>query len=212
MSLEIKKNSEIIKIIQELEGVISCNLTGGSDIEEIHIIADKKRDPKRIVRDVETVFLVHVDKKIDHKKISIAQIQNSFSEGVNAAEDNRIELVSIYTENNRSRCNVEMKINEEKVKESFEAQIGENIEKLIGRSVLTVLNKYLDFSAQLIVDDIFTIKGKEELVIAQISMYNPDNNMMQEKLVGAVYVNNDISLAIAKACLKAVNRRICLYI
>ncbi len=205
-------NKKIKNMIQELEGVVSCNLTGSDQIDEIHIIADKRRDPKRIVRDVETVCLVHNDFKIDHKKISIAQIENSFSESMNEISDNRIELVSIYTENNRSRCNVEMLINEQQVKESFEAQIGENIEKLIGRSVLTILNKYLEFEAQMVIDDIFTIKGKEELVIAQISMYNPENNLMQKKLVGAVYVNNDISLAIAKACLKAVNRRICRYI
>ena len=205
-------NKKIKNMIQELEGVVSCNLTGADQIDEIHIIADKRRDPKRIVRDVETVCLVHNDFKIDHKKISIAQIENSFSESMNEISDNRIELVSIYTENNRSRCNVEMMINEQQVKESFEAQIGENIEKLIGRSVLTILNNYLDFDAQMVIDDIFTIKGKEELVIAQISMYNPENNLMQKKLVGAVYVNNNISLAIAKACLKAVNRRICRYI
>ncbi|MFP4372506.1 MAG: hypothetical protein ACLFQ4_09835 [Halanaerobium sp.] len=205
-------NKEIKKMIQELEGVVSCNLTGVDEIDEIHIIADKKRDPKRIVRDVETVFMVHIDKKIDHKKISIAQIESSFRESIRDVSDNRIELVSIYTENNRSRCNVEMKINEQEVKESFEVQIGESIEKLIGRSVLTILNKYLDFDSQMVIDDIFTIKGKEELVIAQISMYDPDNNLIQKKLVGAGYVNNDISLAIAKACLKAVNRKICMHI
>ncbi|MFP4020862.1 MAG: hypothetical protein ACLFUK_04580 [Halanaerobium sp.] len=205
-------NKEIKKMIQELEGVVSCNLTGVDEIDEIHIIADKKRDPKRIVRDVETVFMVHIDKKIDHKKISIAQIESSFRESIRDISDNRIELVSIYTENNRSRCNVEMKINEQEVKESFEVQIGESIEKLIGRSVLTILNKYLDFDSQMVIDDIFTIKGKEELVIAQISMYDPDNNLIQKKLVGAGYVNNDISLAIAKACLKAVNRKICMHI
>lgn len=204
--------TEIKKMIQELEGVVSCNLTGADEIDEIHIIADKKRDPKRIVRDVETVFMVHIDRKIDHKKISIAQIESSFSESLRDVSDNRIELVSIYTENNRSRCNVEMKINEEKIKESFEVQIGESIEKLIGRSVLTILNKHLDFDSQMVIDDIFTIKGKEELVIAQISMYNPDNNLIQKKLVGAGYVNNDISLAIAKACLKAVNRKICMHL
>ncbi len=212
MTAEIKTKREIKKIIQELEGVISCTLTGNSEVEEIHIIADKKRDPKRIVRDVETVFMVQMDKKIDHKKISIAQIKSSFSDSINEVSDNRVELISIYIENNRSHCNVEMKINEQQIKESFESQIGESVEKLIGRSVLSVLNKYLDFDAQLIVDDIFTIKGKEELVIAQISMYNPDNNLMQEKLVGAVYLNNNIALAIAKACLKSINRRICYYI
>lgn len=205
-------NTEIKKLIQELEGVVSCNLTGADQIDEIHIIADKKRDPKRIVRDVETVCLVHKDFKIDHKKISIARIDSNFAEAADTFSSERIELISIYTENNRSRCNVEMKINGQEIKESFEAQIGESIEKLIGRSVLTILNKYLDFKLQLIVDDIFTIKGKEELVIAQISMYNPENNLKQEKLVGAVHVNNNISLAIAKACLKAVNRKICYFI
>jgi hypothetical protein len=201
-------NKEIKNIIQELDGVFSCNLIGTDRIEEIHIIADKNRDPKRIVRDVETICLVHNDHKIDHKKISIAQVKNSFKESINEVSENRIELISIYTENNRSCCKVEMKINEQLIGESFESQIGESIEKLIGRSIISILNKHVDFDARLVIDDIFTIKGKEELVIAQLSMYNSDNNLMQEKLVGAVYVNNNISLAIAKACLKAINRRI----
>jgi len=205
-------NKKIRDIIQELEGVFSCNLIGSERIEEIHIIADKKRDPKRIVRDVETICLVHTDHKIDHKKISIAQVADSFKENVSDVSTNRIELISVHTENNRSCCKVEMKIREKRTEDSFEAQIGESIEKLIGRSILSVLNKYLNFDAKLVVDDIFTIKGKEELVIAQLSMYNLDNNLMQEKLVGSVYVDNNISLAIAKACLKAVNRRICYFI
>lgn len=212
MTIELDKKSDIRKLIQELDGVISCNITGGSVVEEIHIIADKKRKPKRIVRDVETVFLVEINKKIDHKKISIAQIDSSFSKNLKDVSDNRVELVSIYTENNRSRCNVEIKINEELICDSFEAQIGESDEKLIGRSVITILNKYLDFKARLVVNDICTINGKEEIVIAKISIHNSANNLIQEKLVGSAYLNNDISLAIAKACLKAVNRRIAHYI
>lgn len=202
-------NKEIKKIIQELEGVFSCNLIGSDKIEEIHIIADKKRDPKRIVRDVETVCLVHNDHKIDHKKISIAQVENSFAEDLKEVSAGRIDLISVYTDSCRSNCKIEMEIKDNLVNESFESQIGESIEKFIGRSVLNVLNRHLDLSAKLVVEDVFTIKGKEELVIAQISMYNLNNNLIQEKLVGAVYINNDISLAIAKACLKAVNRKVC---
>lgn len=200
-------NSEIKKLIQELEGVVSCNLTGADQIEEIHIIADKKRDPKRIVRDVETVCLVHKDYKIDHKKISIARVNSNFSNDIDQFSSNRIELISIYTENNRSRCNVKIKINEKEIEESFEAQIGEKLEKLIARSVIDILNDYLDLNSHLIVEDVFTIKGKEELVIAQIFNYD-QNNKLIEKLVGSVYLENNIALAIAKASLKAVNRRL----
>lgn len=201
-------NREIKKMIQELEGVVSCNLTGADQIDEIHIIADKKRDPKRIVRDVETVCLVHNDYKIDHKKISIARIDSQFSQEIGEFSSNRIELVSIYTENNRSSCNVKMLINGEEIFESFEAQIGEKLEKLIARSVIQLINKYLDIDGHLVVEDVFTIKGKEELVIAQIFNFDSQSNRLKEKLVGSVYLDNNITLAIAKACLKAVNRRL----
>ena len=201
-------NKEIKKLIQELDGVVSCNLTGAEEIEEIHIIADKKRDPKRIVRDVETVCLVNKDFKIDHKKISIARIDSDFSKSIEGFSDNRVELISIYTENNRSRCNLKMMINEQEIEDSFEAQMGENTEKLIARSVIEVINKYLDINGYLVVEDVFTIKGKEELVIAQVYNFDSENNHLKEKLVGTVYLDNNIALAIAKASLKAVNRRL----
>ncbi|MCC3144525.1 hypothetical protein LJ207_04205 [Halanaerobium sp. Z-7514] len=199
---------KIKNLIQELDGVVSCTLTGGSEVDEIHIIADKKRDPKRIVRDVETVFLVHNDQKIDHKKISIARIRSDFSQDIEKMASNRVELISVYTENNRSRCMVIMEINEERIEESFEAQVGESIEKLIARSVIEVLNRYFKIEGRLIVEDVFTVKGKEDLVIAQISKFEKQRNRLAEKLVGAVYLDNNMALAIAKACLKAVNRQL----
>jgi len=201
-------SKKIENLIKELDGVVSCTLTGDKDVDEIHIIADKKRDPKRIVRDVETVFLVNNDQKIDHKKISIARIRSNISKNISEFASDRVELISVYTENNRSCCTVKMLIDGQEVEDSFEAQLGEKIEKLIGRSIIDMLNKYFDLGGQLLVEDIFTVQGKEELVIAQISQYNSVRNMLEEKLVGAVYLDNNITLAIAKACLKAVNRKL----
>ncbi len=201
-------SKKIENLIKELDGVVSCTLTGGEEIDEIHIIADKKRDPKRIVRDVETVFLVNNDQKIDHKKISIARIRSDISKSITGVPTNRVELISVYTENNRSCCTVKMIIDDEKIEESFEAQIGEKVEKLIGRSIIEMLNKYFDIGGKLLLEDIFTIQGKEDLVIAQISKFNSTRNMLEENLVGAVYLNNNITLAIAKACLKALNRQL----
>ena len=191
-------SKKIENLIKELDGVVSCTLTGGEEIDEIHIIADKKRDPKRIVRDVETVFLVNNDQKIDHKKISIARIRSDISKSITGVPTNRVELISVYTENNRSCCTVKMMIDDEKIEENFEAQIGEKVEKLIGRSIIEMLNKYFDIGGKLLLEDIFTIQGKEDLVIAQISKFNSTRNMLEENLVGAVYLNNNITLAIAK--------------
>lgn len=199
---------EIKELIEELEGVISCNLidTGTKGIEEVHIIADKKRDPKRIVRDVETVCLVNSNFKIDHKKISIAQIEQQTTADFSNLQETRIELISIYLENNRSCCNIKMLFNQQELVASYTANRGEPQEKLIARSVLETINNYLSFEGYLVAEDVFTINGKEDLVIAQVNNYDA-NNQLLEKLVGAVYLSTDKTTAIAKACLKAINRK-----
>ena len=55
--------------IESLDGVISSRLTeenGG--LEEVHVVADRSRQPKRLVRDIETIIQVTCDREIDHKK------------------------------------------------------------------------------------------------------------------------------------------------
>jgi len=63
--------------IRMLKGVVSANVVlspEGIEIDEVHIVATSVRQPKQIVRDVETLILSNHDIRIDHKKISIAQI------------------------------------------------------------------------------------------------------------------------------------------
>jgi hypothetical protein len=62
--------------LRRLRGVTSAHivLDVNGQIAEIHIIADGDRQPKQIVRDVETTVLATLHVKVDHRKISVAQI------------------------------------------------------------------------------------------------------------------------------------------
>ena len=95
--------------IVQLEGVISANISlkENGEIDEIHVIADKSRNPKNIVRDIETLFHVNLNQEIDHKKISIAQL--NINDGTTSSQQ-RIEIVSIYKKYNRPICDIELQL------------------------------------------------------------------------------------------------------
>src|SRR5512135_2211535 len=64
--------------INKLDGVTSCRvLSTGIEIEEIHVISPLDRTPKKVVRDIESLLLVHFGIRIDHRKISIVQLGQS---------------------------------------------------------------------------------------------------------------------------------------
>ena len=69
------------EVISKISGVISAKvIEEDGQPREIHVIADPSRNPKQIVRDIETVALASLGMKIDRRIISIAQLsQGRFS-------------------------------------------------------------------------------------------------------------------------------------
>ena len=52
---------------------IVTNDTGG--ILEIHVVADTARSAKMVARDVESILVAKIGLSIDHRKISVAQVE-----------------------------------------------------------------------------------------------------------------------------------------
>ncbi|MCJ7806863.1 MAG: hypothetical protein MUP57_04880, partial [Clostridia bacterium] len=66
---------EIESIISQIQGVSSGRLVcQDGDIVEIHVLADKTRSPKQVVRDIESAVLIKLGLELDHKRISVAQL------------------------------------------------------------------------------------------------------------------------------------------
>jgi len=195
---------ELEERIKELEGIISCKITGDNDIDEIHIIASNNRDPKRIVRDIETMVLVNLDEEINHKKISIAQVNQARK----ATDYNRIEIVSISNENNRPVCHFRLNINDNMVDEKITGTIEKSLPMMVAEGMVEILGKYTSFKGKIRVENVFTTGMNDEIVVVQLVVYEHNNFLCQERLIGSVYINQNLPLATGKACLKALNRRL----
>lgn len=70
--------------IEKIEGVHSSKimLNEHHQIGECHILADSKRHPKQISKDVQSVLATKFEYRIDHRIISVAQISNEAAEKV----------------------------------------------------------------------------------------------------------------------------------
>ena len=197
---------ELENQIKGLEGIISCKIKGENNIEEVHIIAAKNRDPKRIVRDIETMVFVNLNKEINHKKISIAQINQINKK----KKEDRIEIVSIYKEHSILNFHFKLEINDNLIEEVFKGEISD-MPSIVAEGIIEIIHKYTSFPGKIRVDNVFTTGLNNELVIVQLLIYN-NNVTNKERLVGAAYIDHNFPLSIGKASLKALNRRLKKYL
>src|SRR6056297_3144037 len=157
---------ELVGKINKLDGIISCKITGNDDIDEVHIIADKKRNPKRIVRDVETIILVNQDKDINHKKISIAQFEHNEEKH----DIDRLEIISIFKENNNPICHYRLKINDQIFKGQSDDCPDEPIMYKVANGMAKMLDKYLKLPGKIRIDHVFKTGLKDNIVVVQITL------------------------------------------
>lgn len=193
--------ADLRKEINKLDGVISCKITGADSIDEIHIVSSKERKPKRIVRDIETMVLVNLDQEIDHKKISIARINTQ-----EETDRQRVEIFSIYSEYNNPVIHIKVKINDEIVEETINGDAEEPLPLLVVKGMVDIIHTHTNFDGKIKVENVFKTGMNEEIIIVQLILHH--NGFSRKRMLGAVYIEENLPLAVGKACLKALNRMI----
>ncbi|MEM7416114.1 MAG: hypothetical protein AAF389_11495 [Gemmatimonadota bacterium] len=68
---------EAEQLITSLRGVVSARVVArpGGEVEEIHVLTTSEMKPKGTVRDVQSALQAHLDLRVDHRKISVAQTE-----------------------------------------------------------------------------------------------------------------------------------------
>ena len=69
---------ELEEVIRRVRGVASVRVLKDEqdNIAEVHVVADPRRNPKQLVRDIESAVVVQMGLNLDHKKISVVQLES----------------------------------------------------------------------------------------------------------------------------------------
>lgn len=197
--------SSFEEVISKIDGVSHAKLVmDGGELREVHILANSRRAPKQIVRDIETSLLSVFDYRIDRRIISIAQIE---------MDDNpsfgRIKYEGLLVEVNGNNIECTAKMNFEG--ESYSAtqtavRTSVNRNKVVAKAVISVIENILGQPSIFDIQDvIINTTGTITFVSVVVNMIFEEQ---EESMVGAAIVRGEMNEAIAKATLDAVNRKI----
>ncbi len=187
-------------IISQIAGITGVKVVAdGEGIKEIHVVADSQKNPKQVVRDVETAILASTGLRIDRKIISVAQLTGSGESIID------YKVVSLKTEDLGKKIRVEVTIergDETYVGNAEGAKTSMQKLKTAANAVFNALDELNDsiFS----VDDarIVTLAGKEFLICHITKL----ENGVEKSIIGSSELQKDPLTAAAYAALDAIKR------
>ncbi len=208
--------SDCEAIISRLRGVSSARVVtdGQGGILEIHVVADDSRSPKQLCRDIESALLSELGVRVDHRKISIAQLKGENPEAA-APRDIRLKFLSIEYAVDRSGARARVSVGRDA--DTFVGVASEAIgpelrqEQLVARAAVAAVEEFLrshgaEGTVSLELGDFTQGNGtKRPFVMVTVRVLG---NGGEENLLGSALVRDDPWRAAACAVLDAMNRRL----
>lgn len=175
-------------------------------IDEIHVVGTPTRNPKQVVRDVETLLLVQHQMRIDHRKVSLVQVDDHRA----SAFLPRILLLAVNSTSGgeAASATVTLELRDTQVIGLSSAPIGQlpTSEYLIGYATTHALDQLITPHGHTRLEQLERQPfGTLEICLVHLSLLVEDS---LESLVGVSIVTGDTHAASARAVLDAVNRRL----
>lgn len=187
-----------------IPGIVSARIfpKKSDAVEEVHVLAESSRHPKQIARDIESCLAAKFNIDVDHRRISVAQLQ---PQGVASP---RFLLKSIHVKLDRIQGEVEVELkfrDRVYVGKSAGAFSGRSRFILAAEATLNAVAECLQDQATLFVEGAICRPLGEESVAIVVIGWTDQNS--QEALVGSVSIRRDEIDAVVQATLVAVNRK-----
>lgn len=185
-----------------LDSVTSAKvLCTGSMIDEIHIVAPRDRLPKKIVRDVESLLLVRFGIRVDHRCISVVQLDHMQT---TYPQHMRPLIQNVTRENGSVR--VTLAIGDEILYGQAELRDDHDESLIVARAVVHAIEQLLQTPGVLTILNTQVVEMNEyRSVLVLVRWIFSDQ---QELLLGASILHNNLLETAARATLDAVNRRL----
>lgn len=200
-------DDRIKRAIASLPDVQSCNVELSPDgtISAIHIVSSTRRSPKQIVRDVESVLLADFDIKIDHRKVSVARVEDKRESKYERPQ--RARLVTISSTVSGGKGTVEVALERAGLTVSGQASgvaDGGGGIRLVAHATFRALEKMVGENAGFELLDVVRVRSGERQAVVVLASFV--SCAEARSLAGCVQFDDDERRATALAVLDASNR------
>jgi hypothetical protein len=202
---------ELEQLIVQLPGVERCRIAVNDlgFIEEVHVLASDRRPAKQTVRDIESALAAAYDIRLDHKRISVAQVR-----GVHQGPDLprfRVHQYRMDLDPIAGRMTAEVQL--ESGEEGEPGVAGQHQTRYlpsqqmaaVAQATLAALNTVPELPSPLALRDLtqFTLAGFTVVAVA-VGFINARGR--EETVIGQAFVGDDRHRAAAEAALDAYVR------
>lgn len=209
MAIE-RQNSvtDIEAVVCRLKDVIAVSVVPDSngEVAEIHVLTGSSRSPKQVVRDVESAVMARLGIAVDHKKISVAQVDG----GASKYDHARLKFSDVSISLNGSRTEATVRLTRDGAVHCGNAQGMSSPTaqmKLIANATLKAIEESTLSESNLVLEDASeVIVGGRRVVVVLVNMITSRG---EEFLTGSAIVKQDMWKGVVNATLDAVNRRLC---
>jgi hypothetical protein len=200
----------IEELIHQVRGVLSAyvSLAPEGEIEEIHVLGDAERTPKQIVRDIESMLATQLGMRIDHKRVSVAQMRKSDKPPqVRAAKRLRFRSVNLTVTGVAAEAQVEIE-RDDVISTGIASgpSSAQNQMRLVNIATMRSVEKFLPPDHSMALEELKVIPmGEEEIILVVLNLLKPREEV---QLVGSAIMGSDVKRSVIFATLKALNRYI----
>lgn len=191
------------KKIMKLKGVVSVKLTTDENncLDQVFIVADDSKTPKKLVRDIETLVNIELPQPISHKKISIAQLEQQD----NAMIAERIQVQSISIRHNEPICQVELAFCQQKYSYAYHGENTESECELVLKALIKTISLIVKKPLVIKIKGIQKLQYPQAIVLVILEVQTKHH---YEEYLGSSFIEYNLPLAVAKAFFQALNRRL----
>ncbi len=199
--------AQIEATLRELKGVCGARVVADEKglIQEIHLLVEGDRNPKQVVRDVESALMAHFGVHIDHRKVSVAQ--KGAGRGYTPARLRWLDL-QIVQEGTRATATVFVERGGQVYRGTASGvRASTQLPRLVATATLRAVESAHGLHERFGLEDVSTntVLAGYPVAVVLVSAVRENG---EDLLVGSALVRQDVYRAIGLATLDAVNRRV----
>ncbi|NLM51569.1 MAG: hypothetical protein GX197_01940 [Firmicutes bacterium] len=198
---------ECESLLKQIRDIISVSVVMGeqNQIEEIHVLAEDNRSAKQLVRDIETLLRVEYGIELDHKKVSVVQLNQKQRN----LQTKRLKFsaVSYTIQENRLEAIVELTSGQQAYQgRTSGPNSRHNSLRLFAEATIEAIKCFLPEEMTILLEDVAAYPlGRQTIVSVAVTFIQ---GMADEFLVGSAVVRQEEKEAVVRATLDAINRRV----